>query len=292
MVRSMTGYGRAEQTLDGRIIAVELKSVNHRYFEFSTRLPRGCGYMEEKLKGLAQSRVSRGKVDLYLTVFATGGEDETVRVNTALAASYLAALRELGAATGLSDDVSLSLLSRMPDVLALEKRAVDEDALWRDVKRTAEEAIARFVAMREAEGGRLRDDLLGRLDAVEGLLAVVEEQSPRTVADYRARILQKVTELLADRAVDEGRVLTEVAVFSERIAVAEETVRLRSHISQFRGILAREDAMGRKLDFLTQEMNREANTIGSKAQDAAVAAVVVELKSELEKIREQIQNIE
>ena len=291
MVKSMTGYGRAQKLIGSRDITVELKSVNHRYFEFSCRVPRSFGFLEEKLKSFVQQRVSRGKIDCYVGI-VSDEEAGTVKVNRALASSYLAALRDLQTETGLEDDIRLSTLGRLSDLFTVEKNEADEDEVWNAVAEVAGEAAERFVAMRAAEGGRMKDDVLSRLEAVERLTAMVEEQSPKTVEDYRAKLYQKLSDVLADRSVDEGRVLTEAAVFAERIAVAEETVRLRSHIAQYREILSTGGAVGRKLDFLTQELNREANTIGSKAQDLAVARAVVEIKSEIEKIREQIQNIE
>lgn len=291
MVKSMTGYGRAQKLIGSRDITVELKSVNHRYFEFSCRVPRSFGYLEEKLKSFVQQRVSRGKIDCYVSI-VSDEEAGTVKVNRALASSYLAAFRDLQAETGLEDDIRLSTLVRFPDLFTVEKNEADEDEVWNAVAEVAGEAAERFVSMRAAEGGRMKDDVLSRLEAIEQLTAMVEEQSPKTVEDYRAKLYQKLSDVLADRSVDEGRILTEAAIFAERIAVAEETVRLRSHIAQYREILSAGGAVGRKLDFLTQELNREANTIGSKAQDLAVARAVVEIKSEIEKIREQIQNIE
>lgn len=293
MTRSMTGYGRSQRQLDGWDITVEIKSVNHRYFEFSCRAPRSCGYMEDKLKGLAQSRISRGKVDLYLQLANTGTRCESqVRVNLELAKSYVAALQALSDATGLPNDLDLAALSRYPDILTPERVELDEDALWQAVSQVANEALDRFVQMRETEGARLREDILQRLDTIERLTETVQAQSPQTVEAYRARLYQKLGTLLADRNIDDARVLTEAAIFADRVAVDEETVRLKSHLAQFRDILTQPDPVGRKLDFLTQELNREANTIGSKAQDAEIAAVVISLKSELEKIREQIQNVE
>lgn len=293
MTRSMTGYGRSQRQLDGWDITVEIKSVNHRYFEFSCRAPRSCGYMEDKLKGLAQSRISRGKVDLYLQLANTGTRCESqVKVNLELAKSYVVALQALSDATGLPNDLDLAALSRYPDILMPERVELDEDALWQAVSQVANEALDRFVQMRETEGARLREDILQRLDTVERLTETVQAQSPQTVEAYRARLYQKLGTLLADRNIDDGRVLTEAAIFADRVAVDEETVRLKSHLAQFRSILTQPDPVGRKLDFLTQELNREANTIGSKAQDAEIAAVVIALKSELEKIREQIQNVE
>lgn len=293
MIKSMTGYGRSQQQIGGWDITVEIKSVNHRYFEFSCRTPRNCSYMEDKLKSLVQSRISRGKCDLYLQLAATDGfNDEVVKVNTELAKSYIESLKILSEQTGLPFDISLSTLSRYPDVLTSERAEIDEDALWAAVSTVAQAALDSFVAMRETEGARLRDDILSRLETILRLTAEVEQQSPQTVENYRARLYQKLQTLLADRNIDDARILTEAAIFADRVAVDEETVRLRSHVEQFKQILALDEPVGRKLDFLTQELNRESNTIGSKAQDAKVAAVVIELKSELEKIREQIQNIE
>lgn len=293
MTRSMTGYGRSQKQIDGWDITVEIKSVNHRYFEFSCRMPRSCTYMEDKLKGLVQSRISRGKVDLYLQISNVGeGGNSVVKVNLDLAKSYLASLQALSQETGLPYEMSLPILSRYPDILTSERAAIDEDALWIAVSQVAEEALNFFVLMRETEGKKLREDILLRLDNIEKLTEIVEKQSPQTVEAYRAKLYQKITTLLADRSIEDSRILTEAAIFADRVAVDEETVRLKSHLDQFRNILSQPDPVGRKLDFLTQELNREANTIGSKAQDAKIAAVVIELKSELEKIREQIQNIE
>jgi len=293
MIKSMTGYGRSQQQISGWDITVEIKAVNHRYFEFSCRAPRNCGYMEDKLKSLVQSGIARGKTDLYLQIASTGeNNDETVKVNLELAKSYMESLAKLSEATGLPMEISLSSLSRYPDVLTPERVAVDEDALWEAVSAVAKEALANFIAMRETEGKKLKEDLLSRLDTVLALTAEVEKQSPQTVENYRNRLYQKLSTLLADRTIDDARVLTEAAIFADRIAVDEETVRLKSHVDQFRGILESDEPIGRKLDFLTQELNRESNTIGSKAQDSKILSIVVDLKSELEKIREQIQNIE
>jgi uncharacterized protein (TIGR00255 family) len=288
----MTGFGRSEQILNGRNIAVEIKSVNHRYFEFSARLPRSCNFLEDKIKRLIQSRVSRGKVDVLLTITQVEGGDSVVTVNRALAKSYLDALHLLAAETGLPCNIDAVQLSRFPDVLTVERADVDEDELWADVAAVTSEALDRFLAMREVEGERLCADVLSRLDTIEKLTGRIEEISPRTLEAYRSRLYQKLSEVLENRAVDDARVLTECAIFADRIAVDEETVRLHSHVAQYREILRQSEPIGRRLDFLTQELNRESNTIGSKAQDVEAAAIVVELKSELEKIREQIQNIE
>jgi len=288
----MTGFGRCEQLLNGNTIAVELKSVNHRYFECAARLPRTYNFLEDKLKALLQSRIARGKVDVSLTVTRTEGAANEIHVNRELAQTYLDALREIAEATGVPCGATARDLAGYPDVLTVERAGIDEDAMWQDVKAVADCALDRFLAMRETEGERLRADILSRLDRIEELTGEVERLSPQTLENYRSRLYQKITEVLADRTIDEARVLTECAIFADRIAVDEETVRLRSHAAQYRKILSSDEPVGRKLDFLTQELNREANTIGSKAQDVAVAGVVVALKSEIEKIREQIQNLE
>ncbi len=292
MASSMTGFGRAEKTFSNRVVAVEFKSVNHRYFEFSCRTPRGYGSLDDRLKNLAQTRISRGKVDVNVTVTALGLGDVRICINRPLVETYLDALRQLGASLSLSDDLTLSVIAKMPDVFTIEKTAVDEDVLAQEVLEVAGEALERFAAMRQNEGERLVDDVRMRLDAIASLVLRIEEISPRTIEEYRTRLRQKIAEVLNDRDIDEARVLTEVAVFSDRIAIDEETVRLKSHLVAFRDILSQPGTVGRKLDFLAQELNREINTVGSKAQDAAMAAVVIDVKSELEKVREQIQNIE
>ena len=288
MIRSMTGYGRAQELRNGRDITVEFRSVNHRYFEFSARVPRAYGYLEEKLKGLAQGSASRGKVEVAVLIQTVDSPDSQVAVNTALAREYVEALRGLGAELGLTDDLSLTAISRFGEIFTLKKSPDDEERIWADVSAVAQAAAARFVEMRQTEGRRLREDILGRLCTIEEKVAVVEERSPQTVAKLTARM----EELLGKSGVEEQRILAEAAIVADRWAVDEETVRLRSHIAQLRTILDTPEAVGRKLDFLVQEMNREANTIGSKAQDVAIAQVVVDIKSEIEKIREQIQNIE
>ncbi len=292
MIRSMTGYGRAQELRNGRDITVEFRSVNHRYFEFSARVPRAYGYLEEKLKGLAQGSASRGKVEVAVLIQTVDSPDSQVAVNAALAREYVEALRGLGAELGLTDDLSLTAISRFGEIFTLKKSPDDEERIWADVSAVAQAAAARFVEMRQTEGRRLREDILGRLCTIEEKVAVVEERSPQTVAEYRAKLTARMEELLGKSGVEEQRILAEAAIVADRWAVDEETVRLRSHIAQLRTILDTPEAVGRKLDFLVQEMNREANTIGSKAQDVAIAQVVVDIKSEIEKIREQIQNIE
>lgn len=292
MIRSMTGYGRAQQMIDGRSILVEIKSVNHRYFEFSSRLPRAYGFLESRLKAFLQERFSRGKVDVFVTIINVDTEPANVQVNQELAKSYASALRSLAEPVGLRDDLSLSSISRFSDIFIVLKETEDEDEVWQQVKVVAEEAAARFVLMRETEGQKMKEDIESRLITIENAVAQVESRSPETVRAYQEKLTQKITEVLENTQIDEQRILTEAAIFAEKIAVEEETVRLKSHLEQCRGILAGGGAVGRKLDFLIQEFNREANTIGSKAQDIEVARVVVEIKSEIEKIREQIQNIE
>lgn len=292
MIRSMTGYGRAQRQIDGRDITVEIKSVNHRFFEFSARVPRMYGYVEEKLKSYVQGQISRGKVEIGVILQSFDDGNVNVEINRGLAGAYVRSLRDLGHEYHLQDDLTLSSISRFSDIFTVSKEPEDEEAVWCAVKTVADEAVAKFVAMRTVEGERLKADLLARLAFIESRVAIVVEQSPRTVQAYRDRLTAKIAEVLADRQLDEGRIITEAAIFADRIAVDEETVRLSSHIAQFRDILTHDVPVGRKLDFLVQEINREVNTIGSKAQDVSIAQIVVDMKSEVEKIREQIQNIE
>lgn len=292
MIRSMTGYGRSEQIVDGRAVTVEIKSVNHRYFEFSCRTTRGYSFLEEKLKSFLQGRITRGKVDAYISVEALESAQTQVLVNHSLAEGYVQALRELAERYGLRDDISVSTVSRYSDIFSVHKAPEDEEAVWSSVQQAAEEALKNFLAMREAEGERLRADVLSRAGTIMKLVDEIETRSPQTVAEYQERLRQKIQELLGDNTVDEQRLLTETAIFADKVAVAEETVRLRSHFRQMEEMMATDAPIGRKLDFLVQEMNREANTIGSKAVDSKIAYLVVDIKAEIEKIREQIQNIE
>lgn len=292
MIRSMTGYGRDQQLLHGRSITVEIRSVNHRYFEFSCRAPRGCAFLEDRLKRALQSAISRGKVEVALTLQTVESRNTSVAVDHALAGQYITALRALGEEYSLPDDLTLSTICRLPDIFTLCRGEEDEEELAADVLLVLQNALKQFVAMRETEGERLKADVLSRLVAMEEHLTFVEERSPQTVAEYRARLTAKLTELLNGAVPDENRILTEAAIVADRLAVDEETVRLRSHFAQLRKILESTEPVGRKLDFLVQEMNRETNTIGSKCSDTAIASHVVEMKSEIEKIREQIQNIE
>ncbi len=278
--------------MDGKTIIVEIKSVNHRYYEFSSRVPRSCGYLDEKLKSFIQGKVSRGKVEVGVSVQSDGASDEKIEVNSEVAKGYITALRSANEELGLEDDLTLSRIMRLPDIFDVKKIEEDEETVWNEVKSVAEKALERFIAMREAEGAKMRDDILSRLDYITELVEKIEKKSPETTEKYRKKLFDKISEVLKDTNVDEQRILTEAAIFSEKTAVDEETVRLRSHINQCREMLSMNEAVGRKLDFLIQEFNREANTIGSKCQDIEITKVVVDLKSEIEKIREQVQNIE
>lgn len=292
MVLSMTGYGRAGALLHGRDIKVELRSVNARFFEYSSRLPRSCAFLEDKLKKMVASKVSRGKVELNLSIQTVTAADTVVTVNWQLAQGYRAALNAISEKMDLKNDVTSGMLARFPDVLTQTAAPTDEDELWQDVQSVAQQAIDAFVAMRATEGEKLKEDVEGRLTTIEILVGQIEKDSAGRVQAYSDKLYARLQELLGDRNIDEGRLVTEAAIFADKTAIDEETVRLHSHVAQYREILEMNEPVGRKLDFLTQELNRESNTIGSKCQDVAITRLVVELKSEIEKIREQIQNIE
>ena len=292
MIRSMTGYGSAKGACQGLSISVELKSVNNRYLDCSVRLPRGFLFAEEAVKAKVQQHISRGKVDVYVNIDTDSSDAVVVKVNRALADGYVAAVRELSEAYGLDGTLSALALGRMPDVLSVEKRDADADAVSAAIAEITEQALAEYDAMRDREGRKLHDDIAGRLVTIESYIGEVERRSPETVDEYRQRLYRKMTEVLENTALDEQRILLEAGIFADKIAVDEETVRLRSHISQMRGMLETGSPIGRKMDFLVQEFNRESNTIGSKCSDSAITKIVIELKSEIEKIREQIQNIE
>ncbi|CCY19876.1 putative uncharacterized protein [Eubacterium sp. CAG:786] len=292
MIKSMTGFGRGHQVLNGRDITVEIRAVNHRYYEFSSRLPRSLGYVEDKLKTLLQGRISRGKVEVSVLINNVEAADEKITINHEIVKEYIDAMRSVKDEFGLVDDLSLSNILRIPDAFTVVKTETDEEQLWEDIRSTAEEALEHFISMRENEGERMKQDVLSRLAKIEEWVGVVETRSPMVVEDYRKRLYDKMCEVLSSTNIDENRILMEAGIFSEKTAVDEETVRLRSHIAQFRGMLESGEPVGRKLDFLVQEMNRETNTIGSKVQDIEVTRIVVDQKSEIEKIREQIQNIE
>lgn len=292
MVRSMTGYGRNEAVINGRLIGVEIRSVNHRYFDFTARVPRRYGFLEEKLKTYVQNVVARGKIEVYVSVESLQDDQVKVLVDHSLASGYFEAVREIAQKYSLSSELSALLLAKMPDVLIVDHGSENEDEVWQDVQTVLQSALDQFVAMRQREGDRLCVDVNQKLDHILELVAEVEKRSPETVKEYRERLEARIRTLLEDRNVDEQRLLTETAIFADKVAVDEETVRLRSHISELRGLFGAKEAIGRKMDFIVQEMNREANTTGSKCQDVAITRVVVEIKSEIEKIREQIQNIE
>lgn len=292
MIKSMTGYGRAIQLVDGMNITVEIKSVNHRYFEFSSKLPRSYGFLDEKLKSFFMGKLTRGKMECYVSIETVEEPDTLISVNHPLVKGYLDAYKELSETYGLENNIRVSDIARVSDVFSIRKQAADEDKIWAAVSVVAQEALDGFIAMREREGERLKADVLSRLATIIECVEFVEERSPETVKEYNEKLLSRLRELLEDTHIDEQRILTEAAIFADKIAVAEETVRLRSHISQLTSFLDLSEAVGKKMDFLVQEMNREANTIGSKAQDVEIARRVVSIKAEIEKIREQIQNIE
>lgn len=292
MVKSMTGYGRHESVLHGRTLVIEVKSVNNRYLDCNVRLPRVCICAEDGVQRRVKAAISRGKVDVYVNMENNTEEAVSVTLNQPVAAGYMEALRKMAETFGLAPAVSIDLLSKFPDVFKVDKVPENLEELTADIHAVAEEALRDFDAMRCREGEKLEADLLGRLDTLEDFTHQVEQRSPQTVADYRARLTAKLQEVLADRQLDESRVLTEAAIFADKVAVDEETVRLHSHIAQFRDMLAGGSPIGRKLDFLIQEMNRETNTIGSKCNNLEISTIVVNMKAEIEKIREQVQNIE
>ena len=292
MIKSMTGYGRGEATLSGRTITVEIRSVNNRYLDCAIKMPRIYVFAEDAIKSRVQKSISRGKVDVFVTIGQAGAGDVTISVNKSMADGYYAALCELRDTYGLRDDISVSTLTRFQDVLLVEKTQEDLEAVAADLCAVTDLALADFDAMRTREGARLAEDIRGRGETIGALTAYVEERSPGIVADYRARLAAKMAEVLQNSQIDESRILTEAAIFADKVAVDEETVRLRSHLSQLTHMLDQGGAVGRKLDFLIQEFNREANTIGSKCNDIETSRRVVDIKAEIEKIREQVQNIE
>lgn len=292
MLRSMTGFGRGEDTIGGRHIVFEIKSVNHKYFEFNSRISRGYLFLEDKLKAYIQGKISRGKVDVFLQIETLEETDVQVLVNHSLASAYVTALQELKERYQLPDEPSLALLSKYSDIFSVHKAPEDEDAVWEAVRQVADQAIASFLKMREAEGARLKADILEKAGEIVALVDQVERHTPETVEHYRERLKAKIEELLQDNRFDEQRVLTEVAIFADKVAVDEETVRLRSHFQQLQRLVDSDGPVGRKIDFLVQEMNREANTIGSKSVNSQIAYLVVDIKALIEKIREQVQNVE
>lgn len=292
MVKSMTGYGRARQTLNGRDITVEVRSVNNRYLDCTVKVPRTYIFAEDAVKARVQKAVSRGKVDVFITIDAAAADETVVAVNEPLARGYYEALTRLKDMFSLEDGLNAVTLAKFPDVLTVTKAEEDLESVAADICAVLDEALAAYNAMRTVEGGKLREDIAGRADTIEAVVGKVEERSPQTVAAYREKLLARMQEVLQSTAIDESRILTEAAIFADKIAVDEETVRLRSHLSQLRTMLESDQPIGRKLDFLIQEVNRECNTIGSKCNDLTVARDVVNMKAEVEKIREQVQNME
>ena len=292
MIKSMTGYGRALETVNGREFTVELRSVNNRYLDCSVRLPRMVSFAEDAVKQAVKASISRGKVDVFISIRSEGGEEAQVSLNKAYLDGYLTAMRQMVTEYGVADDISVSTLSRLPEVFLVEKPQVDEEQLQKDLMQVVTQALAGYDAMRCTEGKALADDLRSRGQTILSLVEKVEQGNGQTVIDYRNRLETKLKEVLSNTAIDESRILTEAAIFADKVAVDEETVRLRSHLQQMNTMLDGGGAIGRKLDFLLQEMNREANTIGSKCTDVNLARIVVDIKAELEKIREQTQNIE
>ena len=292
LIKSMTGYGRSVQTVNGREFTVEIRSVNNRYLDCTVKLPKALTFAEDAVKQAVKQAVSRGKVDVFITMRAEGGSEAKVTLNPTMVEGYLNAMNEMAEKYGITNDVSVSVIARMPDVFTIEKPEVDEEQLKGDLMAVVCAAPEGYNAMRTAEGAALDADLRSRGETILGLVAQVEAGNGQTVIDYRTRLENKLREVLANTSIDENRILTEAAIFADKVAVDEETVRLRSHLKQMNAMLDAGGAMGRKLDFLLQEMNREANTIGSKCSDVNLARIVVDIKAELEKIREQTQNIE
>ena len=292
LIKSMTGYGRAVETVNGREFTVELRSVNNRYLDCNVKMPRSVSFAEDAVKQAVKASVSRGKVDVFISIKSETAEDTTITLNKTVLEGYLNAMCQMVEECGVKDDISVSTVSRLPEVFSVEKPEVDEEQLLADLMSVVGKALAGYDAMRTTEGAALDADLRSRGNTILSLVALVEQGNAQTVVDYRARLEAKLREVLANTNIDEGRILTEAAIFADKVAVDEETVRLRSHLDQMNTMLTGGGAIGRKLDFLLQEMNREANTIGSKCTDVKLARIVVDIKAELEKIREQTQNIE
>lgn len=292
MVYSMTGYGKGNLVLHGKDITVEVKSVNHRYFEYSSRMSRFFGFLDDKIKKEVQGMISRGKVEVSLMVRAVESSETKIEPDVMLAKSYYDALQTLSESLGLSNNADVISISRYEGVLTQVKNEEDSEMLWNDVNQVLHLAMEEFLSMRKAEGEKLYDDVMMRLDTIEGIVNKIEEIAPGRTDAYREKLYNKLQIILKDKQIDDARILTEAAIFADKAAVDEETTRLHSHISQYRKILSANEPRGRKLDFLTQELNRETNTIGSKSNDLEMTNMVVEIKAEIEKIREQIQNIE
>lgn len=292
MIKSMTGYGRAKEPIGKHVATIEVRSVNNRHLDCSIKLPRLYGFAEDALKAKVRERISRGKVDVYITIDSSDADNVAISLNRSVAAGYITAMRSAAREFGIADDITVSGLSRLPDVFSLTKQEEDADAFTDGLCAVLEKALYEFDRMRQTEGNSLEADIRSRMETIRSITAEIEARSPATVSDYRQRLEQKIKELLGNTDIDEIRVLTETAIFADRIAVDEEVVRIKSHLDQMKAMLDAGGIIGRKLDFLLQELNREANTIGSKGNDTQQAMRVVDLKAELEKIREQAQNIE
>ena len=291
-MQSMTGFGRSRGIIEGKEYLVEIRSVNSRYCELSAKLPRSYTYLEEKLKTLVKGTINRGKAEVFLSVTDVESRSTAVSVNIPVVKNYLEEMRRCGSELGLNDNLALTDIFRMTDAFTVVRTEADEEQVWSAVKSVAKEALCQFEQMRKNEGEKLKADVLEKLANIEKMTEEVEKLSPKTTEAYRQKLYEKITEILEDKQIDEQRILTEAAIFAEKTAVDEETVRLHSHFKQFREMCESKEPIGRKLDFMVQELNRESNTIGSKAQDGAITKLVIEMKSEIEKIREQIQNIE
>lgn len=292
MIKSMTGYGRGEHEAEGRKFSVEIKAVNHRYNDISIRLPRSMNYLEDKIRKTLTKKIMRGKTDVFITFESFSEDDVNIKINEPLAKAYCEKLEYLKLNYGLTGDNTLDLVVKFPDIITVEKVQEDEDTIWNALLPALDDALNSFISMREIEGEALKKDILKKADVIENYVAEIKERAPLVAEDYRQRLTDRLNELLADTSIDEQRILTEVTIFADRACIDEEITRLTSHISQLRSIFAKDEPIGRKLDFLVQEMNREANTIASKSNDIKITQITVELKSEIEKIREQIQNIE
>ena len=292
MIYSMTGYGTAKGKIEDLDVTIELKSVNNRYLDTSVRVPRGFVFLEDKIKSAIQSKLSRGKIDVFVTIDSSSSEDLIVRINEPLARGYFEALKSLSEEFEIPNNVDAVTISRFPDVLSLEKKELDMDAVSAGMQELTLAAVDDFDRMRAIEGEKLQQDLYEKIACIEALLSKIEEEAPKTVEEYQNRLLQKMKDVLEDSSVEENRIIQEAAIYADHIAINEETVRLHSHIAQSKMMIEQGSPIGRKMDFLIQEFNREANTIGSKCQNSEVAHYVVDMKSEIEKMREQVQNIE
>lgn len=292
MIKSMTGFGRCELSNEKRKITVELKSVNHRYLDVNIRMPKKLNFFESAIRTLLKEYMQRGKVDMFISYEDYSEQTLAVKYNATIAKEYLTYLQQMADEFNLENDIRVSSLSRYPEVLTMEEQSADEDELWSDLSQAIREACTQFVATRTTEGEHLKQDLVEKLHHMRDNVDKVEQRAPQIIAEYRSKLMEKVNELLDDTQIDEARISTEIVLFADKICTDEETVRLKSHITSMLNALERSEGIGRKLDFIAQEMNREANTILSKSNDLETSDIAIELKTEIEKVREQIQNIE